>query len=137
MAAKKNTPLMPLRGRSIASWVLSVPESALALALAYAVMLATAWFGCRFMASHCIDLSGLPWYLGGGVLGLVVAAVFWYRAFRLDDQWRSRLLLDAVVLLLSVLPFVIAWASDRTAQSKPPVTRSPAPPPAIQPPVSR
>ncbi len=128
---------MRLRGRSVASWALSVLEIPLALAAAYAIMLAVGWLGCRFPGRHCTDLDGLPWLLGGGVLGLVAAAVYWYRAFRMDDRWRRRLLLDAVVLLLSVAPHVIAWTSDRMPPSGQPATRSPARPPVDQPPVSR
>jgi len=55
--------------RSVESYVLSVFEVPLALMLAAAVMMAVAWAGCAVAANRCVDISGLPWYLGGAVLG--------------------------------------------------------------------
>ena len=114
--------------RSVESYVLSFFESPLALMLAYAVMLAVAWAGCRVAVNRCVDLSGLPWYLGGAVAGIVLAVFYWVRAFRLGDSVRRRLLLDAIVLALALAPYVIAWTYDRLEESRRPPFKSQANP---------
>lgn len=102
--------------RSVESYILSIFEIPLALMLAYAVMVAVAWAGCRLATNRCVDISGLPWYLGGALLGLVVAVFYWRKAFGLADRLRRRLLLDAIVVVLGVAPFVIASMFDRLAE---------------------
>ena len=100
----------------------------LALMLAVAVMMGVAFLACSIVANRCVDISGLPWYLGGAVLGIILAAAYWVRAFRLGDQIRRRLILDGVVLMLGVAPYVLAWTSDRITESKALKGRHPAAP---------
>ena len=116
------------RGRSIEGYLLSALEVPLALALALAVMMAFSWVACSTSAYRCVDVSGLPWYLAGAVLGLVVGAVYWIKSFRLGHQLRRRLVLDAIVITLSVAPYVIAWTSDKLSAHRSTIDRQPAPP---------
>jgi hypothetical protein len=116
------------RGRSVEGYLLSAIEVPLALALAVAVMMAVAWLACSTSRYRCVDISGLPWYLGGAVLGLVVAVIYWRKSFRLGNQLRRRFVLDAIVVALSVAPYVIAWTSDWMAAHRALTDRQPAAP---------
>ena len=123
------------RGRvrpSLLGLLLSIVELPIALLFASAVMIAIAWLGCSVVANRCVDLSGIPWYVGGLAAGLALGGFYWWRAFRLGDALRRRLLLDAIVLALGAAPYLIAWTSDhlrereyaaKKAQTMPRITK--------------
>jgi hypothetical protein len=95
---------------------------------ASAIFVAFAWLACSTSPYRCVDVSGLPWYLGGAVIGLVVAVIYWRKAFRLGNRFRRRLTFDAIVLALSVAPYLIAWTTDRIAEQKAATGRRPSAP---------
>jgi hypothetical protein len=85
--------------------LLSVIELPIALGVAFATFVFFSLAGCRW--AHCVDISGLPWYLGGALLGIVVAVAFWVKMMRLRDRFRPRLILDAIAILIGVAGYVL------------------------------
>ena len=100
--------------------LLSLLEIPVALGVGFAVYVAFATAGCAW--AHCVDLSGLPWFLGGALLGLAAAIVFWVKVMRLHDRFRARLVVDAVAIIVGVagyvLPQVDGWRAEAAARER-------------------
>lgn len=100
--------------------LLSLLEIPVALGVGFAVYVAFATGGCAW--AHCVDLSGLPWFLGGALLGLAAAFVYWVKVMRLHDRFRTRLVVDAVAIVVGVagyvLPQVDGWRAEAEARAR-------------------
>ena len=100
--------------------LLSLLEIPVALGVGFAVYVAFATAGCAW--ARCVDLSGLPWFLGGALLGLAAAIVFWIKMMRLHDRFRTRLVVDAVAIVVGVagyvLPQVAGWRAEAEARGR-------------------
>jgi hypothetical protein len=100
--------------------LLSLLELPVALGVAFAVFVGVSKAGCAW--AHCVDLSGLPWFLGGALLGLAAAIIFWVKVMRLHDRFRARLVVDAVAILVGiagyVLPQLDGWRAEAEAQRR-------------------
>ena len=100
--------------------LLSLLEIPVALGVAFAVYVAFATAGCAW--ARCVDLSGLPWFLGGALLGLAAAVVFWAKVMRLHDRLRTRLVVDAVAIVVGVagyvLPQMSGWRAEAEARGR-------------------
>jgi hypothetical protein len=100
--------------------LLSLLEIPVSLGVAFAVFVGFSMAGCAW--AHCVDVSGLPWYLGGALLGLAAGIGFWVMAMRLRDRFRARLTVDAIAILIGicgyVLPQVGGWRAEAEARNR-------------------
>ena len=85
--------------------LLSLLEVPIALGVAFATFVGFSMAGCRW--ARCVDLSGIPWYLGGALLGIVAGAFFWVAMTRLRDRFRHRLIVDAIAILIGIGGYVL------------------------------
>ena len=92
-------------GTSSQRALLSVLELPIAVGLAFGIFVLFSLAGCHW--AHCVDVSGLPWDLGGALLGIVVAVAFWVKMMRLRDRFRERLVADAIAILIGVAGYVL------------------------------
>jgi hypothetical protein len=102
--------------------LLSLIEVPIALGVAFATFVGFSMAGCAW--ARCVDVSGLPWYLGGALLGIAVAIIYWGQMMRLRDRFRSRLIVDAIAIAVGVagvvLPQLGGWRAEREAKHAPP-----------------
>ena len=100
--------------------LLSLLEFPVALGVGFAVYVAFYSAGCKW--AHCVDLSGLPWFAGGALLGLAAVIIFWVTVMRLFDRFRLRLAVDAIAILVGVagyvLPQIDGWRAEAEAQRR-------------------
>ncbi len=59
---------------------LSLFEIPVAIGLGFAAFWGVYWLGCSL--SHCVDISGLPWMIAGGVAGFGVGVCYWLAMMR-------------------------------------------------------
>jgi len=85
--------------------LLSLLELPVALGLAFSTFVGFSMAGCKW--ARCVDLSGIPWYLGGALLGATVAILFWVGMMRLRDRFRQRLVADAIAILIGIGGYVV------------------------------
>jgi hypothetical protein len=100
--------------------LLSLIEIPVAVGVAFAVFVGFSMAGCAW--AHCVDVSGLPWYLGGALLGVGAAIVYWMRALRLRDRFRVRLAVDAIAIVIGICGYVLpqlgGWRAEAEARNR-------------------
>ena len=85
--------------------LLSLLELPVALGLAFSTFMGFSIAGCKW--AHCVDISGLPWYLGGALLGATAGILFWVSMVRLRDRFRLRLVADAIAIAIGIAGYVL------------------------------
>ena len=85
--------------------LLSILELPVALGLAFSTFVGFSAAGCKW--AHCVDLSGIPWYLGGALIGLTVGILYWVSMMRLRDRFGQRLVADAIAIVTGVSGYVV------------------------------
>jgi len=100
--------------------LLSLLEVPLAIGVAFAVFVGFSMAGCAW--AHCVDLSGLPWYLGGALLGLGAGIIYWGGVLRLRDRFRVRLAVDAIAIVVAICGYVLpqlgGWRAEAEARNR-------------------
>ncbi len=129
MSEARDTP--PVR---IAFGVLEVP---VALGLGFGAYVVFYRLGCAW--ARCVDLSGLPWFLAGSVIGLGVAVTYWACGWYFGARLRTRLVVNVLAVLFSIGAVNMPEPARRSEVTRGPPARVRAPsagvrtPPALHP----
>ncbi len=97
--------MTPPRNPFWARLALNVLELPVALGLAFALFVLVGRWGCWW--ARCVDVSGLPWMLGGALFGLAVGATYWILSARRPAATGQRLVVAAGIVAFSVVAVLL------------------------------
>ena len=94
----------------------SLFEIPVAIGLGFAAFWGVYWLGCSL--SHCVDVSGLPWMIAGGVAGFGIGVCYWLAMMRVKPPFRRRLIWDGVALTIGVAAYAVPITVSRMAEAR-------------------